>query len=152
MAGLACQYSRLASRRAEPAVRVWDLREAFSEGFALAAVSCFSHTNWEKAKMADIDIKGMTDKLENNQGCGIWDSMTKLNFSEQESVFNKLQVEANGRPGNHLKFENQPFVNPDGTSDGQVNLLTIKNQGNLVFEVINVPPSQDVQDICKTNR
>ena len=102
--------------------------------------------------MSDIDIKGMTDKLETGDGCSLKFAMQQMHFNEQEGVFDKLSTEANGRPGNHLDFVKRTIdvVFPNGQPTGdKIPVLDIKNDGQIIFEVFKSPGSEQIQGICK---
>jgi hypothetical protein len=101
--------------------------------------------------MKNIDIKLATDTLENNHGCPLLESVQGLHFSEQQTIVDKIQAEANSRPDNHLSFDKSkfPIIDPNGKKDGELSTIIIKNDGQLVFEAINGPIGQDVQNFCR---
>lgn len=103
----------------------------------------------------DVDIKGMTDKLQQGDGCSLKNVVRDMNFDEQEGVFEALRAEAMSRHDTRLSFEKKqvPITLPDGKDTGErIPVLDIRQDGSLLFEAFKAPGQDTVYGACKPGK
>ena len=95
--------------------------------------------------MDEIDIKAMTSKLQEGDGCSLKYALQHSRFDEQEGVFEAIRAEAYTRGDRSLSFDKRivKVDLPNGQDSGdRIPVLDIRKDGTLIWEVFK-PPKQD---------
>lgn len=108
------------------------------------------------ADLIDIDVKKLTDKLEEGEGCVLRTAIGSMRFEDQKEAWSQLRKEAESRSDNVLSFRERkievdyPNGQPTGEFIPTIDIYWHGEDGkeHNIFEAYNELNSPNVVDIC----